>query len=137
MAIRITQAGVALTVGIIILTGLIVGGFFLVKNSGEQARRDEATKIAQQNLEEQSRDEVALESEDSQAPPKEESPTGEEATSTPPADTSATETEAEAAQQPAAEQLPQTGPAEQLSNVMALTLLTFSVASYVNSRRQI
>ena len=53
MAVRITQAGVALTVGIIIVTGLIIGGFFWVKTAGEQARRDDAIKIAEQNLEKQ------------------------------------------------------------------------------------
>lgn len=59
MAVRITRAGVALTVGIIVVTGLIIGGFFWAKQSGEQARRDAATKIAEQNLEDQSKN-VAL-----------------------------------------------------------------------------
>lgn len=139
MAIRISQAGVALTVGIIIVTGLIIGGFFLVKNSGEQARRDEAIRIAEQNLEEQSGDDVAIveeESEDKQhenmghddantsvSEPAEGNTPSDEATS-----------EDDSAQ--AATELPRTGTGEQVSSIVALTLLTFSVTSYVASRRQ-
>ncbi len=60
MAVHVTRAGVALTVGIILLTGLIIGGLLWAKESGEQARRAEALQIAEQNLEEQSRRDVAL-----------------------------------------------------------------------------
>ena len=60
MAVHVTRAGVALTVGIILLTGLIIGGLLWAKESGEQARRAEALQIAEQNLEEQSRRGVAL-----------------------------------------------------------------------------
>lgn len=67
MAVRITRAGVALTVGIILLTGLIIGGLLWAKSSGEQARREEALQIAEQNLEEQSRQDVALNEGDADA----------------------------------------------------------------------
>ena len=37
MAVRITRAGVALTVGIIVVTGLIIGGLFWIRGAGQQA----------------------------------------------------------------------------------------------------
>lgn len=138
MAIRITQAGMALTVGIIIVTGLIIGGFFIVKNSGEQARRDEAIKIAEQNREQEAGSDVALNAND----PAENNGSVNEDT---PADTSnseasedssaAKQAEERAAEQ-AASELPQTGPADHVSNMVVFSVLAFSVASYVSSRRQ-
>lgn len=60
MAVHITRTGVALTVGVIILGLAALGGLYAVKQHGEQARRDEAIAIAQQQLESESRQEVAL-----------------------------------------------------------------------------
>lgn len=139
MAIRITQSGVALTVGIIVLTGLIIGGFFIVKNSGEQARREDAIKVAEQNLQEQSNNGVALnENSDSvtnestetteDTPAKEETATESTTPSTQPDTSSSTQ---------ATNELPQTGPVDQLVNLLAVTLLTFSGVSYVASQRQV
>jgi hypothetical protein len=51
---RITRAGIVFIGGIIVLAALIWGGIWLVRERGEQARRDEAVKVAQENLEEQS-----------------------------------------------------------------------------------
>jgi len=143
MAIRITQAGVALTVGIIIVTALIIGGFFYVRNAGEQARREEAIKIAEQNLEDQSDEGVALNddsknnSENSSDKPTDSNSgdtTNNQDTSN--QDTSSSSsTNNSSADQPAGE-LPQTGPADSLTSVVVLSLLSFSAASYVNSRRR-
>lgn len=145
MAIRITQAGVALAVGIITLTALIVGGFFIVKNNAQQARRDEAIQIAQQNLEERSNQDDASKPSESDEDASEEAISGGEVNTeaVPEQEKPAEENRTEpgvAADEMAptgqtAEELPQTGVADQLSSIMVLSLLTFSVASYVTSRR--
>jgi len=128
MAIRITQAGVGLAVGIIILTGLIVGGFFWVKNSGEQARRNEAIEIAQQNLEEQSKQDDKKDAAGEIIAP--------ENTENPPSNTQDNTSNNDTVAQEASE-LPRTGVADQLSNTVAISALTFAVVSYIASRRQV
>lgn len=129
MAVRVTRAGVALTVGIIVLTGLILGGFFLVKNQGEQARRDEAIKIAEQNLKEQSENGVALNEGDKKDESKQE-------------ETSEQEQGASGEGMPATggtggqsvTELPQTGAGDALPIVGAGLIVLLSVA-YYQSRR--
>jgi hypothetical protein len=143
MAIRITGSGVALTVGIILVTALIIGGFFLAKNSGEQARREESIKIAEQNLEEQSNEGVALnEGENS----NESNTSGDDAAKDEAAKQEAAKNEStngnsnsssNQSSNQATGELPATGPADQLVNVVVLALLTFSVVSYISSRRQV
>jgi FtsZ-interacting cell division protein ZipA len=138
MAIRITQAGVALTVGIIIVTGLIIGGFFFAKNTSEQARREEAVKIAEQKLKDDSNTEVSLNDGDAKKDATEPAKT-DDATKN---DTATTNTSSAPAagspstQQPAGE-LPQTGPADQLATLVTVALVTFAVVSYISSRRSI
>lgn len=145
MAVRITQAGVALTVGIIIVTGLIIGGFFWVKTAGEQARRDDAIKIAEQNLEKQSDKDIALNDgeasdKDANESTKDEATSSENGTKTEntagedAADENTVNQGENAAEQPATE-LPRTGPADQLMALLVTGLLTFSVASYLSSRQ--
>ena len=51
---RLTRTGILFVVGILVLGGLVTGGIFLVKNHGEAVRRDQAVKIAEQNLKTQS-----------------------------------------------------------------------------------
>ena len=51
---RLTRTGILFVVGILVLGGLVTGGIFLVKNHGEVVRRDQAVKIAEQNLKAQS-----------------------------------------------------------------------------------
>jgi len=51
---RITRTGILFVIGIIVLGGLVTGGIFLVENHGEAVRREEAVKLAEQNLREQS-----------------------------------------------------------------------------------
>ncbi len=125
MAIRITRAGVALTVGIILVTGLIIGGLFLVKNQGEQARRDDAINIAEQNLEEQSDEGVAL----NEGEGNTETSQNEETESQQSAGSS------EATEQVAASELPATGPADTAAALFVVGLLTFASVSYYQSRK--
>ena len=61
MAVYTKRTGLALTVGIIILSLVALGGLYLVKNQGEQARREEAVKVAEERLKAESEQEVALE----------------------------------------------------------------------------
>lgn len=118
MAIRITRAGVGLTVGIIILAAGVLGGLYYVQQRGEQARREEAIQIAEENLQEQSDQDIALNEpqadSESSNPPSEDGidGSGEQGTS----------------------ELPQTG-AEGTVFVVAVAGLTFAVTGYVASRR--
>jgi len=120
---RLTRTGILFIIGIIVLAGLVTGGIFLVKNRGEAVRREEAVKVAEQNLEDQS--EVAV-----QPVPVQESTEQTEANPS-----AATETTPVSAS--TSESLPQTGPAElqALGNVVIIALLAFSVSFYVASRR--
>lgn len=60
MAAYVTRSGVALTVGIIILSLVVLGGLFVVKQQGEQARHSEAVRLAEEKLKSDSNQEVAL-----------------------------------------------------------------------------
>ena len=57
---RITGAGLGVFIGIIVLTVALVGGLLFVKYQGEQARRAEAIKIAEEKLKAESNNDVAL-----------------------------------------------------------------------------
>ena len=121
---RLTRTGILFVIGIIVLAGLVTGGVFLVKNRGEAARREEAVKIAEQNLEDQSK--VAVQ-------PAKAEETATEASSN---QTTAVETAAAEAAT-TAEALPQTGPAElrALGRILIVTILALSASFYVASRR--
>jgi FtsZ-interacting cell division protein ZipA len=155
MAVRITQSGVALTVGIIILTALIIGGLFWMKQTGEQARRDEAVKIAEEKLESQSNDGVALnEGEGSENKEAERSngettsPSEEKPESIPGAETtpneshSDTQSSDELAQtgtdvpEETVAELPETGLAD-TGAIVTLGLATFAAVTYYRSRRSL
>ena len=137
MAIRVTQAGVALTVGIILVTGLIIGGFFIVKNNAETARREEAIKIAEQNLEEQSGNDVALNEGDSDTNSNESTSSDDAAKNDDAAKESTDSSNAGSNAQSSApvSELPQTGPADQFASLVVMALITFSVVSYIGSRQ--
>ena len=142
MAVHITRAGVALTVGIIVVTGLIIGGLFWIRGAGQQARQDEAMKIAQQQLEEESRNDVALNEGDEEKANENESQSSTESgtannsseqnTSSQTNNSSSNTSHSESA----ASELPQTG-AGDLMPAVVLALLAFSAASYVVSKRQL
>ena len=145
MAVRITRAGVALTVGIIVLTGLIIGGLFWVRQSGEQARRDEATKIAEQNLEEQSGNDVALNDDSKKNDDNDKSKDESSSSSNDTSSTTKNESESSSTSESSnassssqsASELPQTGPAETGVAVIALGATTFAAVAYYRSRRSL
>lgn len=126
---RLTRAGILFVIGILVLGGLVTGGIFLAKNRGEAVRRDQAVKVAEQTLKDQS-------SSDSSGTAKSTDDTGTQTnsgatgTSTTPANTGATTT----ATAPSA--LPVTGPDTlvELGNILAVTILALSVAFYISSR---
>lgn len=115
-----TTTGVALTVGIILVTGLIIGGFFLVREQGEQARREEAVRIAKENLEAQSDEDIALTD-------------GEESTESGSGESTSAETAGDTTVERSSE-LPRTGPADGMIFLVA-GVLTYVAASYLQSRR--
>ena len=146
MAIRnVTRAGVGLVVGIIILGLLVLGGLWLVRERGEQARRAEAINIAEQQLQSDSDQEVAIDTEDAteketDTPPvKEEESAPAPAPVTPTTPTEATKPEgqtaapAPSAQPEEATVLPQTGP--DAFSILGLGILSFAVLSYIHSRK--
>lgn len=108
---RITRAGVVFVGGLIILAVLIFGGIWFVQNRGEQTRREEAIKVAEQNLQEQSK------------PPVETTTETEVATTdtTPPASNEAA--------------LPETG--IEIGHVLAITVLSLATGYFVTSRRAV
>lgn len=117
MAVRMTRAGVGLTVGIIVLALVVLGGLYLVKERGEQARREDAIEIAQGNLESESQNgSVEAPSIDG---------VGEGVTP------ESNDSENSGA---APNELPATGMSE-IAPVLGIGLLAFSVASYLASRR--
>jgi len=122
MAVRVTRAGVGLIIGIVILGLIVLGGLYFVKERGEQARRDEAIKIAEQNLESQS--------ENGALTPPDSDTDKTDTTSTPAAEQPGSDV---STAMPAGE-LPQTGSADFMP-LIAVGLLSFATASYVASRR--
>ena len=138
MAVYTKRTGLALTVGIIILSLVALGGLYLVKNQGEQARREEAVKVAEERLKAESEQEVALEngaaneSVTEEVVVEEESQAGSEQS----AGSGTGAGQGNGGNVAAAEELPQTGSSEVLTAV-ALGVLTFSVATYAVSRNNL
>ena len=134
MAGRITGAGVALVVGIIVVIGLIIGGLFWARQSAEQARNDETAKIAQEQLEKESNEDVALnegekKDENKDESKQENSPNTSGGTS----NTNQSPSTIPSGGQSATE-LPQTGPADALP-IVGAGLLAFASFAYYKSRR--
>ena len=123
---RLTRAGILFVIGILVLGGLVTGGIFLVKNHGEAVRRDEAVKVAEQNLKDKSEVEskpIATSTPDDSSTNSANNGGSAAETTTPPATT------------PATSELPQTGPADGLMNTLIVAMLALSVGFYVSSRR--
>jgi hypothetical protein len=121
---RITRAGILFIIGVLVVGTLVTGGIFMVKNHGEAVRRDEAIKIAEQTLKDQS--EVATQPVD--APESTEGEAQETGTDSGGAVVVANEK---------AEELPATGPEElrSLGQLLVVALLAFSASAYISSRR--
>jgi len=128
---RLTRTGVLFVIGIVVLAGLVTGAVFLVKGRGEQVRRDEAVKVAEQNLKEQS-DGVVSQADQDAAEDKAKAEAEAKA-----ADEAKKAQDAKNAEIAATDprQLPQTGPADDFGRVLIVTILATSVAFYVGSRR--
>lgn len=119
---RITRTGIVFVLGIIILIGLVLGGIWLVRDRGEQVRRQEALKVAEQNLESQSETETQTNTESSPAPA---------ATETESSGTAATSGTGGAS----SNELPQTG--ADASHIIIIALLALAAGYYASSRRAV
>jgi len=130
MAIRtVTRAGVGLVVGIIILGLLVLGGLYLVRERGEQARREEAINIADQQLQAESDEDIAISTDGdiNETPAQEQTPATTGQTDT------GDDSPISAAPPAAASELPQTGP--DAISFVGLGLLSFAVVSFIHSRK--
>jgi LPXTG-motif cell wall-anchored protein len=116
---RITRTGVLFVLGIILLAGLVFGGIWLARERAEQARRDEAIKLAEQNLEEMA-----------EQTPEQTTVDGE-------ADNTEEEVVVVETPEPnATESLPETGPND-LAGLLAVAMLALATALYLSSRRAV
>lgn len=127
---RLTRAGILFIIGILVLGGLVTGGVFLVKNHGEAVRRDQAVKIAEQNLKDQSKTEA-------QPVKTSDSSNTNKTNATNATNTAGTDTTTAAATASNTANLPVTGidDLQVLGNSAILAILALSVAYYVASRR--
>jgi len=117
---RLTRTGALFVIGILVLGGLVTGGIFYVKNHGEAVRHEEAVKIAEENLKNQS--EVKTQPVDTvDSSDKTETTSPDEAVKV-------------VVEQTQPEVLPETGP-ESISNLLIIAILALSVSFYVASRR--
>ncbi len=128
---HLTRTGILFVIGIIVLGGLVTGGVFLIKNHGEMVRRDQAAKIAQQNLESQSKTTPTTKVVTNSSS----TTTGSGATNTAIADSNPSTTTSTTTQ--STSQLPVTGinPFSTFETAGILAILAFSVTSFVASRR--
>ena len=124
---RLTRTGILFVVGIVVLAALVFGGIVLVRQRGDQVRRDEAVKVAEQNLKNDSG--VAV------VPAAESNDANKATTDTNAGTTNTTNTDSVAATTPSSDQLPKTGPADDFGRIISVTILASSVAFYVASRR--
>ena len=135
MAIRnVTRAGVGLVVGIIILGLLVLGGLWLVRERGETARREEAITIAEQQLQQDSNEDAALNGNESSNEATDEATTDDTpAVADEPAGATENDRPATAAEPEATTTLPQTGP--EAASIAVLGVLSFAVVSFIRSRK--
>jgi hypothetical protein len=156
---RLTRTGLLFVIGIIVLGGLVTGGIFLVKNHGEAVRRDQAVKIAEANLKDQSKQPTSTQpvtTGTSSTPDSSQTtgsgtgtgtgsgatttaaaPGGPNTTSTSTSPTSNPDTSTNGTSN--ASSLPVTGPndLQSLGRTIIIAIVAFSVAFYVSSRRTV
>ena len=139
---RITRAGIIFIIGIVVLAGLVFGGVMIAKNRGEQVRRDEAIKIAEQTLKDQS-EAIATGAVDGKTPETTGS-TGTTGTTGSAGSTGSTGSTGSvgtngvvATTGTATTQLPATGPTADLGRLASVAILAVSIAVYVASRRTV
>lgn len=114
---RPARNGILLVIGIIIVAGLVFGALYLVRERGEAARREEAVKLAEEQLQQQADKEVAIVVEEDSAAP--------EGSGLGAAASGATE-------------LPKTGgSADSALAIIALGAVAFTVTAYLGSRRRL
>ncbi len=133
---RITGAGLGVFIGIIVLTVALVGGLLFVKYQGEQARRAEAIKIAEEKLKAESNNDVALngdggagnEKNQTQAPAE----TGQGGAQTGQSSSQAQRQSVGGGAVPS--EMPQTG-VHEWGVIVALGAVVYGVAAYLRSRK--
>ena len=131
---HLTRTGILFVIGIIVLGGLVTGGVFLIKNHGEMVRRDQAAKVAEQNLKNESKTTttttVATDS-------GTKTTTSTNSASTTNTNTNGGSGTTTATSNTATSQLPVTGidPISTIETAGILAILAFSVTSFVASRR--
>ncbi|MFZ1302050.1 MAG: LPXTG cell wall anchor domain-containing protein [Candidatus Microsaccharimonas sp.] len=135
MAIRnVTRAGVGLVIGIVILALIVLASIWFVRERGEQARREEAIAIADQQLKAESDQEVAIDTDDASKDESEAATNGNGSTESSIGGSTAPSTSGSGSSASTATELPQTGPADALW-VVGVGLVVFAGASYYQSRR--
>lgn len=142
---RPTRLGIILAVGIIVVAAIVGVGLYMLKQQGQQARREDAVKAAEQNLKDQSQQGVALNQGDTDANKNQSQSGASDQQNTSQSQANQSNTSNSNSQAPNnsssqtganASQLPQTGP-EDTATVIAIAALSFSIAGYIQSRRQL
>ena len=148
MAIRITRPGILVAVSIIVMAGALIGGLLWAKHAGEQARRADAVKVAEERLKSESDRDVALNeggkgskstseggSQGSGDTKQGSEQNSEQKDSTGSADSS--QLPGTGANNGAVQvgELPQTGAGEFLASLVGLWFVVFAAVSYVRSVR--
>jgi cytoskeletal protein RodZ len=133
---RLTRTGVLFIIGILVLGGLVTGGIFLVKNHGEAVRHDQAVKIAEQNLKDQSQTATQTTNSTDNSGETGASTDTSSTTSTGSATNTNTDTTT-VATTTSTDQLPVTGidGLQVVETSAILAVLAFSVTSFIASRR--
>ena len=107
----------------------MLGGLYLVRERGEQARREEAINIADQQLQAESDEDVAISTDGD----INETPAQEQAPATTGQTDNGADSPISAAPPASASELPQTGP--DAISFVGLGLLSFAVVSFIHSRK--
>lgn len=136
MAVRMTRTGVGLGVAIFIGALILLVGLVIAVQRGEQARREAASEIAQQQLEDESQPGVLVPSTDGAESGNTDGTATDES-----ANDQSDQDQSDAGALPGTgqstpEALPETGPADTIA-ALAIAALAFAVASYLNSRVQL